>query len=259
MELAFRAPQGHRRRADHGRDGAYGQGSVARRRSMRSRCSWPPVSSWALPAPTKCVQPRPHSRPAPPIGPQLGPDENSSRFQPNPGLTAADVPRAQGEVGVFHGRRRPAHRHRRLAVHHQSQRQILRARREDRLRALGGRGCLFAHHAHGDPFIDLARAAGRPSSASANAWCARSMRRPARKCGTANRSKVTWPPNITGTPVVSGDQLFVPISSGEEAVAMQPNYSCCTFPRQPRRAGPEDRPETMADLHDHRAAAADPQ
>jgi polyvinyl alcohol dehydrogenase (cytochrome) len=35
--------------------------------------------------------------------------------------------------------------------------------------------------------------------------------------------------NITGTPVVSGDQLFVPLSSGEEVYAMQPNYSCCTF------------------------------
>jgi polyvinyl alcohol dehydrogenase (cytochrome) len=35
--------------------------------------------------------------------------------------------------------------------------------------------------------------------------------------------------NITGTPVVSGNQLFVPLSSGEEVVAMQPNYSCCTF------------------------------
>src|SRR6202035_939754 len=35
--------------------------------------------------------------------------------------------------------------------------------------------------------------------------------------------------NITGTPVVSGDEIFVPLSSGEEVVAMQPNYSCCTF------------------------------
>ncbi len=35
--------------------------------------------------------------------------------------------------------------------------------------------------------------------------------------------------NITGTPVISGDQIFVPLSSGEEVVAMQPNYSCCTF------------------------------
>src|SRR5262249_46238764 len=34
---------------------------------------------------------------------------------------------------------------------------------------------------------------------------------------------------ISGGLVVAGDQLFVPISSGEEAAAMQPNYVCCTF------------------------------
>jgi len=35
--------------------------------------------------------------------------------------------------------------------------------------------------------------------------------------------------NITGTPVVSGDQVFVPLSSSEESAAMQPNYACCSF------------------------------
>jgi polyvinyl alcohol dehydrogenase (cytochrome) len=34
---------------------------------------------------------------------------------------------------------------------------------------------------------------------------------------------------ITGTPVVSGDQLFVPMSSGEEGAATQSTYPCCTF------------------------------
>ncbi len=34
---------------------------------------------------------------------------------------------------------------------------------------------------------------------------------------------------ITGTPVVSGNQIFVPITSGEEPAAMQPGYACCTF------------------------------
>jgi polyvinyl alcohol dehydrogenase (cytochrome) len=34
---------------------------------------------------------------------------------------------------------------------------------------------------------------------------------------------------ITGTPVVSGDQLFVPLTSGEEPAARQLSYSCCTF------------------------------
>jgi polyvinyl alcohol dehydrogenase (cytochrome) len=34
---------------------------------------------------------------------------------------------------------------------------------------------------------------------------------------------------ITGTPVVSGDQLFVPITSSEEPAARQLTYPCCSF------------------------------
>jgi polyvinyl alcohol dehydrogenase (cytochrome) len=34
---------------------------------------------------------------------------------------------------------------------------------------------------------------------------------------------------ITGTPIISGDQLFVPMSSGEEGAATQPTYACCSF------------------------------
>jgi polyvinyl alcohol dehydrogenase (cytochrome) len=34
---------------------------------------------------------------------------------------------------------------------------------------------------------------------------------------------------ITGTPVVSGDQLFVPLTSGEEPAARQLTYRCCSF------------------------------
>jgi polyvinyl alcohol dehydrogenase (cytochrome) len=34
---------------------------------------------------------------------------------------------------------------------------------------------------------------------------------------------------ITGTPVISGGQVFVPLTSGEEGAARQPTYSCCTF------------------------------
>ena len=34
---------------------------------------------------------------------------------------------------------------------------------------------------------------------------------------------------ITGAPVVSGDQLFVPLTSGEEGAARQPTYPCCSF------------------------------
>jgi polyvinyl alcohol dehydrogenase (cytochrome) len=34
---------------------------------------------------------------------------------------------------------------------------------------------------------------------------------------------------ITGAPVVAGDQIFVPLTSGEEGAARQPGYPCCSF------------------------------
>ncbi|HEX3366150.1 PQQ-binding-like beta-propeller repeat protein [Phenylobacterium sp.] len=34
---------------------------------------------------------------------------------------------------------------------------------------------------------------------------------------------------ITGAPVISGDQVFVPLTSGEEGAARQPTYACCSF------------------------------
>jgi polyvinyl alcohol dehydrogenase (cytochrome) len=34
---------------------------------------------------------------------------------------------------------------------------------------------------------------------------------------------------ITGTPVISGGQVFVPLTSGEEGAARQPTYRCCYF------------------------------
>ena len=34
---------------------------------------------------------------------------------------------------------------------------------------------------------------------------------------------------ITGTPVIHGDQVFVPLTSGEEGAARQATYSCCSF------------------------------
>ena len=34
---------------------------------------------------------------------------------------------------------------------------------------------------------------------------------------------------ITGSPIVSGDRVFVPLTSGEEGAAIQKTYSCCVF------------------------------
>ncbi len=34
---------------------------------------------------------------------------------------------------------------------------------------------------------------------------------------------------ITGTPLIAGDKVFVPTTSGEEGAARQPTYACCSF------------------------------
>ena len=34
---------------------------------------------------------------------------------------------------------------------------------------------------------------------------------------------------ITGSPVIAGAQVFVPLTSGEEGAARQPSYACCSF------------------------------
>jgi len=54
---------------------------------------------------------------------------------------------------------------------------------------------------------------------------------------TASDGKLAWKvrpephpaARITGSPLLSGDRLYVPISSGEEGAAEDPKYACCTF------------------------------
>ncbi len=54
---------------------------------------------------------------------------------------------------------------------------------------------------------------------------------------TASDGKLVWKARpeshpaarITGSPLLSGNRLYVPISSGEEGAAEDPSYQCCTF------------------------------
>ena len=36
-------------------------------------------------------------------------------------------------------------------------------------------------------------------------------------------------PSITGAPTLANNVLYVPVSSVEEVLAIDPRYSCCTF------------------------------
>jgi polyvinyl alcohol dehydrogenase (cytochrome) len=158
----------------------------------------------------------------------LGPDENSTRFQPNPGIRAADVPRLKVKWAFsMPGGGQPVVVGDWLFI----------TNRGGKFYALDAKsGCV--HWAIEDaPSRTTPMVIRSPISPSGWATFIGVGKRVLRAFD-AQSGKEIWhseslenhtASSITGTPVVSGDQIFVPLSSGEEVVAMQPNYSCCTF------------------------------
>jgi polyvinyl alcohol dehydrogenase (cytochrome) len=160
--------------------------------------------------------------------PILGLDENSSRFQPNPGFKAADVARLKVKWAFsMVGGGQP------IVIGDW----LFITNRGDKFYALDAKsGCV--HWA-----VDDASSRTTPmvirSSISPSGWATFiGVGKRVLRAFDAQTGKEIWhseplenhiASGITGTPVVSGDQIFVPISSGEEAVAMQPGYACCTF------------------------------
>jgi polyvinyl alcohol dehydrogenase (cytochrome) len=160
--------------------------------------------------------------------PTLGPDENSTRFQPHPGIKAADVPKLKVKWAFsMPGGGQP------IVVGNW----LFITNRSGKFYALDAKsGCV--HWAVEDASSRTTPMVVR-SSISPSGW--------ATFIGTGKRvvrafdaqsGKELWhseslenhvASNITGTPVVSGNQIFVPLSSGEEVYAMGPNYSCCSF------------------------------
>jgi polyvinyl alcohol dehydrogenase (cytochrome) len=160
--------------------------------------------------------------------PTLGPDENSTRFQANPGIRAADVPRLKVKWAFsMPGGGQP------IVVGDW----LFITNRGGKFYALDAKsGCV--HWAIEDaPSRTTPMVIRSPISPSGWATFVGTGKRVVRAFD-AQSGKEIWhsdsleshmASNITGTPVVSGNQIFVPLSSGEEVVAMQPNYSCCTF------------------------------
>src|SRR6204780_4936651 len=160
--------------------------------------------------------------------PALGPDENSSRFQPNPGLRAADVANLKVKWAFsMPGGGQPVVVGDWLFI----------TNRNGKFYALDAKsGCV--HWAIEDASSRTTPMVIR-SSISPRGWATFvGVGKRVVRAFDAQTGKEIWhseslenhmASNITGTPVVSGDQTFVPLSSGEEVVAMQPNYSCCTF------------------------------
>jgi len=160
--------------------------------------------------------------------PSLGLDENSSRFQPNPGFRAADVSRlkvkwafsmAGGSLPTVVGD------------------WLFVTNRGGKFYALDAKtGCV--HWALEDAASRTTPMVIR-SSISPSGWATfvgvgkRVVRAVDAQSGNEiwhSESLESHPAaGITGTPVVSGNQIFVPITSGEEPAAMQPGYACCSF------------------------------
>src|ERR1700675_3874803 len=160
--------------------------------------------------------------------PSLGLDENSSRFQPNPGFRAAEVPRLKVKWAMsMAGGGQPTVIGDWLFI----------TNRGGKFYALDARtGCV--HWALEDASSRTTPMVIR-SSISPSGWATfiGAGKRVLRAIDAQNGKEI-WhseplenhmAAGLTGTPVVSGDQVFVPVSSGEEAVAMQPGYACCSF------------------------------
>jgi polyvinyl alcohol dehydrogenase (cytochrome) len=160
--------------------------------------------------------------------PTLGLDSNSSRFQAHPGLTRAQVPRLKLKWAFsMPGGGQP------IVVGDW----LFVTNRGGRFYALDAKsGCVH---------WSIADAASRNtpmvvrSKISPSGWATFiGVSQRVVRAFDAQNGKEIWhseplethnASGISGTPVLSGNQLFVPLSSGEEGAAMQASYVCCTF------------------------------
>ena len=172
----------------------------------------------------------PPIKPSPADWTSIGVDASHDRFQRQPRPDRRRRAEAEGEVGLRHDRRRPCP----TVVGDW----LFVTNRSGKFYALDAKtGCVrwvverlvVAHHADGRQVADLAQRLGdlrrraqphRPR-----------LRRPDRQGALDAAPQLETHPvvGLTGTPVVAGDQLLVPITSGEEAAAMAKAYACCTF------------------------------
>jgi polyvinyl alcohol dehydrogenase (cytochrome) len=155
-------------------------------------------------------------------------DETSSRFQPNPGLKLADVPKLQLKWAFsMTGGGQPTLIGDWLFI----------TNRGGQLYALDAKtGCV---HWTVNDVVSRTTPMVVCSSISPSGWVTFvGVASRAVKAFDAQTGAVVWTSDVleehpasslTGSPVVSGDQLFVPISSIEEGFAMRKEYVCCTF------------------------------
>jgi|HubBroStandDraft_6_1064221.scaffolds.fasta_scaffold23521_3 polyvinyl alcohol dehydrogenase (cytochrome) len=158
----------------------------------------------------------------------MGLETSSNRYQKHPGLSARDVPRLKVKWAfALAGGGQP------IVVGDW----LFTTNRGGKFYALDAKtGCV---HWATDGVASRTTPMVIRSSISPSGW--------ATFIGTANRivrafdaqsGKEIWhsdsleshrSSNISGAPAIFEDQIFVPLSSGEEAAAIQKTYACCTF------------------------------
>jgi polyvinyl alcohol dehydrogenase (cytochrome) len=158
----------------------------------------------------------------------FGVDDSSSHFQPNPGLRAADVPKLELKWSfAMSGGGQPVVIGDWLFV----------TNRSGKFYALDAKtGCV---HWVVEDIVSRTTPMVIRSSISPSGWASfvatadRTVR-----AFDAQNGKEIWRSEIledhsssvlSGSPIVSDDRLFVPISSIEEATSMRKEYVCCTF------------------------------
>jgi polyvinyl alcohol dehydrogenase (cytochrome) len=158
----------------------------------------------------------------------MGVDDASTRFQRHPGLTAADVPKLKVKWAFsMTGGGQPAVVGDWLWV----------TNRSGKFYALDTKtGCV---HWSVDDLVSRTTPMIVKSPISPSGWLTVvSQSDRIVRAFDAQTGKQIWksaqiethPVSVlTGTPVIAGDRLIVPISSIEEAAAMSKAYSCCTF------------------------------
>ena len=188
------------------------------------------------PAPRAMCTPR-NAPFAPGTGPAWsgwGQNTSNTRYQSAAGLTAADVPQAQGEMGVrVSGRPAVV-----LADHH---------RRRPHLRRQLGRQGLFARTpppAASTGTSTPVRACVRPSAsgeietAGGRRWAAFFGDQGGNAYALdATTGAQIWKTHVddfpvarvSGSPTLYNGKLYVPVASGEEASGAVPTYECCKF------------------------------
>jgi len=175
----------------------------------------------------KCAT-NPPIKPGPSDWTSMGVDEASTRFQRHPGLTAADLPRLKVKWAFsMTGGGQPAVIGDWLFI----------TNRSGKFYALDAKtGCV---HWSVDDLVSRTTPMVVKSSISPSGWATFiSQSDRLVRAFDAQTGKQIWKSAeleshpisvLTGSPVVAGDRLIVPISSIEEAAAMSKAYSCCTF------------------------------